>query len=301
MEDQIVLTYSDINQFVRCKRAWYWTYYKDVRPAEKLYGPMPLGTRVHKALEYYYKTGDDPMVRFEELAAADVAYVEAYGEGWEADKLYEDIIVGRLCVGNHQQWLRITGADHKYDVVSVEEMQEAEIIPGVIIRTKVDVKFRDRDTGFLYNNDIKTDGSWMGSPWDYFERSWQHSIYDIVSRRNAVDEIVDGSMYTVIKKAKRASSLKGAPVERRMVPGTRKTWAAKERQLEMIATDIKNLIHHLDAYVYPDGAYPTPTRDCQWCPVKVPCTLMDESTEAAIDYVASNFVVGGRHARYEET
>lgn len=298
--EPIVLTYSDINQFIRCRRSWYWGYYKNVRPVEKLYGAMPLGTRVHKAIEHYYKTGEDALERFEAIAAEDVETVESYGQPWEADRLYEDIIVGRLCVSNHQQWLKVTGADAKYEVVAVEETQEAEIIPGVIVRTKVDVKFRDIETGFLYNNDLKTDGTWMGSPWDFFERSWQGPIYDIVSRANT-SEVVDGSMYTVIRKAKRASSIKGAPVERRTMPGTRRTWKTKLEQLKVILTDIALTIEALD-----DGGdftltYPTPTRDCQWCPVKLPCSLMDESIDAATDYVLANYEIGGRHARYEET
>src|SRR5690606_40430293 len=50
-----IFTHSDISNFLTCRRKWYYDYVLDYRPPEPLTGPLALGSRVHAALEAYYK------------------------------------------------------------------------------------------------------------------------------------------------------------------------------------------------------------------------------------------------------
>lgn len=294
----IVVTHSDIKNFLTCKRLWYWSYVSDYKKPERLVGALATGTRVHASIEHYYKTGEDPIAEHDRLAAADIATLEAEGAGWELDDLYDDIIIGRNCVRAHQEWLAKDGADGQYEVVSVERTIEAEFIPGVILRCKADVLFRDIDTGFLVVNDLKTDGSWTGGTREVLERSWQAPTYDIITGLAYPDEIIGGAHYTVMKKMKRPERSTKPLVERWPVPGLVRGRPARRALLEQICRDMLETMERVEA----EGtrhAYPSPNPSCRWCEFKNPCDLVDESPLGARAMLDDQYIRGGRHARYD--
>lgn len=294
----IYVTHSDIKNFLTCKRLWHWNYVRDFKKPESLVGPLALGTRVHAALEHHYKTGEDPLVEHERLAAADIATLEAAGSGWELDDLYDDIIIGRNCVAAHQEWLATSGADGQYEVVAVERKIEAEILPGIILRCKADILFRDVDTGFLVINDLKTDGSWTGGTREVLERSWQAPTYDLVSTLAFPDEIIGGAHYTVMKKMKRPERSTKPLVERWPVPGLVRARKPRRAQLEQICRDMIETMERAEA----EGTqhvYPSPNPSCRWCDFKNPCDLVDESPLGAEAMLEAQYEHGGRHARYD--
>lgn len=293
----IIVTHSDIKAYLNCRRSWLWSYVQDFKAPEKRHGALALGSRVHKAEEHYYRTGEDPVAEHDRLARIDVEWVEDHGKGWELDDLYEDIIKGRNCVVAHQEWLATTGADSRFEVVDVERVIEVEIIEGVKLRSKVDVLFREIDTGFLYINDLKTDGGWTGGTREMLERSWQHTTYGIAATIAYPDEIIDGAFYTVMKKMKRPERSSKPLVERWPVPATRRVFKAKKIMLEQICRDMVETMGLIET----EGtrhAYPSPGPECRWCDFKHPCEIVDESAMAARSMLDDKFIRGGRHARY---
>jgi hypothetical protein len=298
MPDPIVITHTDLKNFLLCRRRWFFDYVLDYRLPEKVVGALALGSRVHAGLEHYYKGLGDPLERHEELFRADLAALEAADTPpWDIEQLYKDVIVGRNCVAAHQEWLATEGADAGYTIEGVEQTVTAPILDGrVTIVGKVDVLFRRVDSGFLVVNDLKTDGGRPGSR-EQLERSWQHHIYLIALRLSHPDQFIAEAHYTVIRKLARPSRAKGALVERFRVPGTTRMADTKLRQLEVICTEMLRTMESIQAEGM-DHAFPSPNHECQWCPYKQPCEVLDESSDAAQAMLDREFVRGGRHGRY---
>lgn len=291
----LVVTHSDIKTFLTCRRRWYWSYVLDFKKPEKLSGHLALGTRVHASLEEYYRDGKDPLEVHETLAMEDVAATEvADVPPWELDQLYKDIVVGRNCILAHQEWLADEGVDAPYVVETVEQTIEAPILGGAVtLRGKVDVLFRDVETGFLAVNDLKTAGK--KTVREELERSYQHHVYLAVLKLIHPERVVDSALYTVMFKGARAAS-----VERYRVPGTTRMAEAKLRQIEAICTEMLRALEQIET----EGAanaYPTPQDACRWCEFSKPCEVFDESPLAARAMLDSEYTRGGRHHRYSST
>ncbi len=299
MPDGIVITHSDIKEFLMCRRRWYWSYVQDFKKPEHCYGALALGTRVHASLEHYYKGEGDPLDAHEALFRADLATLEddPATPGWALDQLYKDVIIGRNCVTAHQQWLEDEGADDAFTVEGVEQTVTAPILGGrVTILGKVDVLFRRKDNNFLAINDLKTDGARPGLR-EQLERSWQHHVYLIALRLSRPEEVVGEAYYTVIRKLERLSRAKNPVVMRHRVPGTSRMAESKLAQLEVICAEMLRAMSHIET----DGmkhAFPSPNHECQWCDFRQPCEVVDESVEAARAMLDREFIRGGRHARY---
>lgn len=298
-EDGLIITYSDIQDFLTCRRRWHWHYVADFGKPDSLIGPLALGSRVHRAQEHYYGTGGDPLAFYEELVSEDLERIELDPKtpSWGLDQFYKDVIVGRNCVEAHLEWLEVTGSDDGLEVVDVERVVEAPLLGGrVMLRGKVDVLFRDTETGFLIVNDQKTAGGRSGAR-ERLERSWQHHVYLIALRLSEPDEIVHKACYTVMQKVARRSRTKLPLVERFFVPGTTRTAPNKLRQLEAICSDMLESIERAategDAH-----AYPSPNYECTWCDFRAPCEIADESPVAVRAMLDREFVRGGRHSRY---
>lgn len=295
----IVITHSDIQTYLTCRRAWYWGYVSDFKKPEKLVGNLALGTRVHAAIEHYYRTGDDPVPVHDAIAKVDLETMEMNdAPGWDIEQMYKDMIVGRNCVVAHQEWLADTGADDPYEVEAVEQTVEAPILGGrVLLRGKVDKLFRRKDDGGLVIDDTKTDASWSGNLRERLERSYQHWAYLIALRLADPETHVSGAQYTVIKKVARLSRATTPVVKRFRVPGTTRMADTKLKQVETICEEMLRTM----ALIESDGtrhAYPTPSAACNWCDFKHPCEIMDESTEAARAMLDREYIRGGRHGRY---
>lgn len=298
MTDALVITHSDIASYMQCRRKWAWDFVFDYRKPEVSFGALACGSRVHKAIEHYYAHGGDPMVEHERLFRHDHDILEADPDSppWGLDQMYKDAIMGRNAVAAHQEWLATEGADSEYDVVAVEQMIEAPMLDGrVLLRGKVDVLFRRLDNGFLVINDLKTDGGMYGLV-EQLERSWQHSIYLIILKLLHPEQFVQEAYYTILKKVMAPKRVKTGMVERIRVPGTSRMADSKMRQLEVVLTE---MLAARDAVLTNfDAAYPQPSGNCRFCDFKLPCPVADESAGAAVAMLDSQYIRGGRHARY---
>lgn len=299
MTDPLVVTHSDIATYLQCRRRWAWDFVFDYRKAEVSWGALACGTRVHKSLEHFYRTGGDAVAEHERLFRHDHDILEADPDAppWALDQMYEDVIVGRNAVSAYMDWLSDEGADDEYTVEDVEQVIEVPMLDGrVLLRCKADIIFRRKDNGFLALNDFKTDGGMYGLR-EQLERSWQHSTYLIALRLKRPEEFVQEAYYTILKKVKNPKRVKSPMVERWRVPGTSRNAANKQAQLEVILSEMllaRDAV--LENYA---AAFPAPTQSCRYCEFKQPCEIADESPAASVEMLNANYIRGGRHARYK--
>lgn len=293
MSAPLVVTYSDITNFLKCRRLWYWNYVLDYNKPESLVGPLALGTRVHKALDTYYRDDEDPVYEFDALAETDLQTLEDSDcPPWDIDALKKDNLIGRNCVEAHQDWLEEEGEDYNFAVFAVEKVVEAPMLDGqVILKGKADVIFKERDTGFLCISDHKTTSAITSSLREELERSWQHYIYLICAAETYPDEIIYRSMYTVMKKFITAPKTNTPVVARWRVPGTSMSISHRKLQLEAILRDM------LEAYET-GSSYPSPQMGCSWCNYRHPCEVIDERPGTEVHILDREFIKGTKHARY---
>lgn len=280
-----------------------YDYVLDWRPPEKLTGHLALGSRVHAALEAYYK-GDteDPVAWIDAKGKEDLAALD-YDENvkpWDFDDMYTDMIMGRNCIKLYMEWLFETGADENYRTVTVEEKVEVPILGGrAVLRGKVDLLQEDITSGLLCTNDFKTytrDDDLRGQ----LERSYQHWCYILAMKHNYPDRNVECARYSVIRKVKKLPTTppKSPLVQRFTVPATRRSLATKKNQIERIATEMLALRSKEDQAVF----YPSPGKHCTWCDYRPPCDIADESTPETVLALLGNgrYVSGTRYDRYRD-
>lgn len=300
MSNPVIITHSDLNQFLTCRRMWHYNYILDFRPPEKLTGPLALGTRVHAALEAFYKgETTDPIEWIKAKGKADLELLEQSDDPkpWDFDNMYEDMITGKHCLTAYMEWLDETGADDHLRTVSVEEKVEVPILDGrAVLRGKVDLLQEDISSGLLCVNDFKTYARDDGLR-EQLERAYQHWCYLIGMQALYPDRNIECARYTVIRKVKKWPKTPPATplVQRWTVPATRRNMATKKAQIERIALEMINLRDKTDPSIF----YPTPGKHCNWCDYKQPCELADESQEASLQLLRNGkYVSGTRYDRY---
>lgn len=290
MTDPYIITHSDIHEYMKCRQKWSWSEY---RKPEKKTGALPLGSRVHKAIERFYLDGTDPLTEYERLWKKD--WEEEVEGSWAEEQFMEEILIGRNCVTSFLDWLGETGADSEYEVAGVEVLVETPFLGGkVMLRGKIDTLFRRIDNGFLVTNDFKTSAR-PERDIPALLKSWQHDIYSIIAGRMWPDEVLFGTMYTVLRKVKRIGRTTKPMVTRVPVPGSSIIPPHRVAQLERICHEMIALQARDDRL----WAYPSPSDACAWCEYRLPCDLARDDPAAAQDMLTREFVGGHRLERYD--
>jgi RecB family exonuclease len=290
-----------VESFLQCRRRFAWAYIHDLSPAEAVWGDLPLGARVHAAVEAHYD-GHDAVKTHDALARTDVAELEADARRppWALDQLYHDIIVGRNCVTSYMEFLD-KGGDAGLTVVGNEKMVEVPFCDGdVILRGKVDRVFQRDIDGALVIDDLKTSSVWRTGLRERLERSYQPAVYAVIERILNPGFYVAGAQFSVIKKVANKRRVKDALVERFDVPGFHAVIDTKMRQLEEICREMIRLIDRVQKEGHLVAAFPSPADHCRWCAFRHPCELCDESPVAAEAMLDAEFRRGVKHSRYDE-
>lgn len=297
----ITLTHSDIAQFLKCRRSWQWGYIEDRTPPDRTTGALALGSRVHLCLEKFYLNGEDPVATHDKIVADTAGQLELNGApSWELDQFYEDAIVGRHCCATYMDWLEESGADAGLIVDGVESMIETPILDGrVMLRGKVDVRFRRESDGALIINDFKTTGKAINQITMELDRSYQAYVYAAIQRRMTPDDYVIGGMYRIIKKVTRRQ-YGNTYVEERLVPGMARSQANVEKQIFAICDEMASILERREQSDMDDVFYMSPGEHCVWCAFKNPCTIANENPAAAADMLEDQYT-SGRHRRYDST
>ena len=156
----IPVSYSEISMYKECKRKWWLTYYRGLSPLKyELIGPLPLGTRVHFALERKYKHGENPVTAYTRQLNIDRGVFESGPDGQVEEKVKkfnDEAELGRLMVEGYEEWLEESGEDDKYSVLAVEKEVSHPFLDGRFrVRGKVDLKVEDNIDGAILSMDHK--------------------------------------------------------------------------------------------------------------------------------------------------
>lgn len=301
----IPVSNSEIQTWKDCKRKWWLTYYRGFLPAKReVVGPLPLGTRVHTALEVYYRDGVDLVEAYNSLFQEDEVVFDQSDKADQDDvrkKFYSEGEMGRIMLEGYVEWLADTGADADYTVVDLESAMQYTVLDGrVNLIGKADIRLIDRTDDTMYIGDFKT-AAQMKPYYDVTHMSEQLMLYTALA--NMTEDIhVTGGVYIVFKKVKRTASSKPPFYERFTVRFNKSTmesfWTRLLSELSDMVSDRDRLDSGED---HLKVVYPSPTNDCVWkCPFFSVCPMFDDGSDAE-GWLRRNMKQGDPYGRYQGT
>lgn len=306
----IPISNSEIQTFKECKRKWWLHYYRALhKKSRSLVGPLPLGTRVHNALEVYYTDGSDPVRSYMGLLAADVEKFSISPDAADetrVKKFNSEAELGRLMLEGYMEWLEETNADADIEVVGAELILSSRP-PGfddrIELQGKLDLKVRTKFDNARLAFDHKTAASFDG----YYKTahmSEQLMLYTLLERLqgHTDDAPIDGGIYNLLKKVKRGPTAKPPFYERMDVRFNRSTLRAFWTRTLGTLRDMMYVRQQLDDGVdHRYVAYPTPNKDCTWkCEFFVACPMFDDGSSVE-NLLENAFEQGDPYERYQET
>lgn len=286
---QIPVSNSEIQTFKECKRKWWLQYYSGLSSKKQdIIGPLPLGTRVHLALEMFYKHGIDPVDAYNESLAEDRELFNNSPESAFPDKVKEfdsDAELGRLMVEGYLEWLEETHADQRYDYLETEKEITAPLFEGkILLRGKVDQRVLDKIDDAVYTMDHKTAASFSmyHNTAHMSEQLLTYLLLERLQSEVSGGRIVEGGIYNLLKKVKRTPKAKPPFYERIVVRFNNESLKSFWIRLHGTLLEMLKVREQLDSGVdHRYVAYPTPTKDCSWkCPFFSSCTMFDDGSDA---------------------
>lgn len=302
MSEIVRISNSEIQTFKSCRRNWWLTYYRRLKPKHREYtGALALGSRIHAALDEYYANGVNLLDAHSALVLKDRAVLE--NDYLDTSSLDNEAELGRIMLEGYLQWVEENGIDNELEIISTEEIITAPLFNGEVeLQGKLDMRVRRKIDGARMFRDFKTVGGSLSDFANLAHMNEQVLTYMLLeSLKHGESSRSDGAIFTMLKKVKRTA--KSTPpyydqIEvRHNVFTMRSFWNRIHGTLE----DMMRVRKALDsgantAYV----AYPTPTRDCKWkCQFFTICTLMDDGS-ASEEALSEMFEETDPYAYYGE-
>lgn len=295
---------SRLKDFQRCKRRYWLRHVRRLAP--RLHGPVgPLqsGTRVHEALEAFYRPESitDPRQALEDaIAGAAREYhsqcvkLNVEPDPIVIDKFRKDTDLERAMVEGYFEWLADTGADAYLKVIAAEEQISissdqlgADFGRAVAIVGKLDARAVDEVTGFTQFVDHKTVQN-FAQMLPTLQSDPQMLHYHLLLSILHPDEHVDGALYNMLRKVKRGKTAKPPFYQRETIVHNAAEIESYRLRLIGLITNViefEDRISQLGEIGVKMFAQPNPTRDCAWdCDFFSICGQFDDASrvEAAI-------------------
>lgn len=298
----VSISNSELATFKEDRRKWLFGYYLGLEPKQKdVHGPLPLGTRIHYALEMYYTNHDDPILLYKKNVEEDRIWLLA--ENRDTVKFDQEAELGRIMLEGYFEWLEETGADSDLEVIGAEQKLTVPIMDGRVnligkldmrVRRKVDnVRlFMDHKSAASFDNVTKT-----------AHLNWQPKMYMLLEMLQKDEpERCDGMMYNILRKVKRTATAKPPFYQRVEVRHNRHTLNAFWYQVHGVVTDILHAREALDNGVdHNIVCYPNPTNDSTWKdPFFAVASLVDDGS-AAERFIHDYYHQRDPYQRYEVT
>lgn len=279
---------TEIAVFKACRRKWWLSYYRGMRPIQReTTGALPLGARVHKALEARYTKGVSSAAAYRELFAQDRAAAST-SEYFDSKAFDSEGDLGLKMVEGYDEWAEAEGIDSDLEVLGVEEIMRAPLLDGAVELTgKIDLRVLKSRYDMQAVMDFKTTKDFgtfdqlsdMQPQLKTYQTLWALTRGD----RDDAGEL-DGGIYRLLRKVKRTASAKPPfyrdVVIRHSIQTLRSYWT----ELNGVVYDMVAVRQHLDKYPQSTGAvaYPRVSLDCTWsCPFKPICPMFDDNPEGA--------------------
>lgn len=293
---------SEIQNYKDCRRKWYLQHHRNLMPKkQKLSGPLALGSRIHGALEVFYRDGRPLIEVYNELLDDDLVIAEA--EWLNVDEIAKEGEMGRIMLEGYLDWIADEGIDAGYDIISNEETLEMPMLDGkVILRGKLDQRVRRKSDGTRLIRDFKT----VGQSFEQFARTLhlneQILTYMVLEAyHNKPGDRSDGVEFIMLKKNKRTAAAKPPFYGREEILHNQFTLRNFWTSLHSIVSEIYNTKLALDAGADHHQVAPKrPSNDCTWkCPYFSICGMMDDGS-AVEEAIADYFDEGNPNERYDD-
>lgn len=298
--EPVRISNSEIQTFKDCRRRWWFTYYRRLRPkVEEFTGALALGSRIHEALDRYYSTGQDLLEAHADLVKEDMKKMnEAYRD---TSTLETEAELGRVMLEGYLEWVELNGIDAELEKISTEEVIERPMMDGrVILQGKIDMRVRRKIDGVRMFRDFKTVGGSFADFGSQAQMNEQILTYmTLEEAQNQDGERSEGGIFTMLRKVKRGAYAKPPFYEQIEVRHNKFALRSFYERLEGTLTDILRVKDSLDSgESHYKVAYPRPTRDCKWkCQFFAICPLVDDGS-AAEAAISDAFVVADPYGYY---
>lgn len=271
---------SALGQADQCLRAWHLGQYLGLELKDQPFtGPLPFGSRIHKALEIAEKQKRWPDIErvWNELMD------DAYSKTIFTKELSTEAKLGSIMLRGFVDWLESTGDMARWEVVGVESQFGKYIkvplgngeVAEVLFRGKMDVIERDLVTGMLWVKDFKTTKSVMDEALIQMELNPQGPNYVWLLQENTPDVPVAGVSYLLLRKVQQSATAKPPFYHRLEVPVTPSRLRAAKRNMIAKVERIAEITRRLDAGEQADRVAPYTTGWwCKSCPFRQPCMQM---------------------------
>jgi hypothetical protein len=132
---------TEMGVFRECRRKWWIQYYLKLKPRARAFsGPLPLGTRVHAAMESYYTGQEELLAAYRRLVHEERAAMLAHGDLNTAE-FDDEAELGRIMLEGYLEWVATEGVDADLKVIGVEEVLEYPMLEDrVIVQAKLDLR-----------------------------------------------------------------------------------------------------------------------------------------------------------------
>lgn len=281
MSDNYEVSNSEIKTFRQCRRKWWLTYIMKLRSRDvSVVGPLPLGSRVHKALELYYRGEKGLLQAHEELVAE--ARATAMIEGADLSKLDDEAELGRLMLDGYLEWAGDEGIDANLEIIGIEEILKYPMLGGAVtLIGKLDLRVRDRMKDTRLVLDFKTAANFNEFHLTGHMNPQLKTYQMLDTLVHPEGARIEGGIYRLLKKVKRTARATPPFYEditiRHNKYALRSFWEQLQGVLHDMVTTRNALLTGGDPMAL---AYPNPTRDCTWqCPFINVCPMFDDGSD----------------------
>lgn len=310
--ESVSISNSEIQTFKGCRRRWMLGTYYGLQPIDKtMTGPLPLGTRIHNALEVFYRDGIHPVDEYNRLQRIDAQLFAQTSEATDEAKVKKfdsEAELGRRMVEGYLEWLDEENRDADIEFVSEEEKLDFRLTgfdDRVELIAKIDARVLRRSDGSRAMLDHKTAAASNFNDYlKYAHHSEQLMHYVMLENLNSAegDTPVDGGIYNILKKVMRTAKANPPFYTRVDTRFNKKTMESFWYRTLGTVRDIMSVRDALDAGE--DNrmvAYASQKMDwhCGTCPFFQGCFMLDDGSDAE-GYFTANFRQDNPNARYAD-
>lgn len=290
---------SEIQTFRDCRRRWWLQYVRALVPLRpEVSGPLPLGSRLHRALEAHYRDDSDLLAVYTDLVRADE---DAMAEsGMVDEKFAGEAELGRIMLEGYLEWVADEGLDSDLEVIGVEEVLRYPVLDGAMtLIGKIDLRVVRRFSGTRAVLDFKSAAS-FAQHHTTAHIGTQLKTYLLLDKLTGEDGTrADTGIYRLLKKVKRTARAAPPFYEEMLVTHNDTAlvnyWLNLEGVLRTMLSARTALAGGASPMVH---AYPSPSSECSWkCPFAQVCPLFDDGS-AAEDALSDMFTAGDPYAYY---
>jgi len=301
MSGIIRLSNSEIQTFKDCRRRWWLTYYRRMKPRNQdMTGALALGSRIHAAFEEHYANGVPLLKAHTELVEKDRNIL--LSEYRDVDTLESEADLGRIMLEGYEQWVEEEGIDAELEFISSEETIIMPLFNGEVeLQGKIDMRVRRKIDGVRMFRDFKTVGGSLSDFANLAPMNEQVMTYMLLeSSQNKEGERSEGGIFTMLKKVRRTASARPPFYDQIEVRHNVFTMRAFWNRIHGTITDLMRVRTALDeGSDHTLVAYPHASRDCKWkCQFFTVCTLFDDGS-AAEQALTEMFEEGDPYSYYE--